>query len=100
MKIDKCPSCTGPIERTADGYFCPACDCTFKITREGPKVVRAGELDALKERVKLVEEKIGGVSQTEADPDPAPDSSLGPDEDPADTDEPEQTDDEEELWPE
>ncbi len=101
MEITVCPSCTGPIQPLKGGkFFCEACDCIFRITREGPQVEKVGALEQLANRVGRIEDQIGDPEPPLKDPKPAPgEGTDGPVEDPEEGDPDEKDDDGSELWP-
>lgn len=56
----KCPNCQSEnIEEQKDGkLLCIACDTSFKIEKDGAKVVQTDVIDNLDKRVSAVEKKI------------------------------------------
>lgn len=50
-----CPSCNGPGLRKGKTILCQICDCSFRYTKEGPKVEELGPFDKLAARVTKLE---------------------------------------------
>lgn len=54
-----CPSCNGPGIRKGKTILCELCDCSFRYTKEGPKVEEVGPFDRLAGRVSNIENRLG-----------------------------------------
>jgi len=60
-----CPSCNGPGIRKGKTILCELCDCTFRYTKEGPKVEDVGPLE---KRVARLERFAGEAEPKRAQP--------------------------------
>ena len=60
-----CPNCNGPGIRKGKTILCEICDCSFRYTKEGPKVEELGPFDELAARVAKLEGSGNVAERTE-----------------------------------